>query len=122
MEHDLKRDRELQDSNGKAVLDKNGNPIILPEREISLDKLIAEDWDFPDGEPLLENTFIRELEFKELHRCINLLNGDERDLIQALFFDELTIREYAEYTGKTKSSVDRKKKKILDKLKIFLNN
>ena len=43
MDLDLKRDRVLQDADGKAVLDKTGLPIILPEREISLDKLMAED-------------------------------------------------------------------------------
>jgi hypothetical protein len=42
----LKRSRVLKDANGKAVRDKNGNATMLPEREISLDKLIDEDWDF----------------------------------------------------------------------------
>ena len=46
MEHSVKDSRYLQDSDGKAVRDEHGSPIMLPEREVSLDKLVGEDWDF----------------------------------------------------------------------------
>jgi hypothetical protein len=122
MEQDLKRNRVLKDSHGGTVLDDDGNPIYLPEREISLEKLIDEDRIFQSTVPSPEDVLI-EVEYSEIEdllRCITLLNEDEQALIQALYFDGKTIREYAEIIDNTKSSVDRFKTKILVKLKTFL--
>ena len=116
MECDLKRDRILQGTNGKAVMDDNGQPIILPEREVSLDRLIAEGRDFPASGPSPEEAAIRQLETCALYRCLDLLAPDERSLINVLFFEGMTIREHAGRTGKTKSGIDRQKTKILGKL------
>ena len=122
MELDLKRDRVQQGADGKAVVDENGNSVTLPEREISLEKLIDEDWDYASSEPTPEDATIEQFEIKALYSGLSLLDDDERTLINALFFDGLTIREYAEFTGKSKSSIDRQKTKILNKLKSFLTN
>ena len=124
MELDLKRDRVLQDANGKAVLDNDGLPVMLPEREVSLDKLIDEDWDFPSPDLTPEEAyfFYEYSEKAELYRCLQMLSDDEQDCMNALFFDGITIREYAESIGKSKSSVDRYKAKIIGKLKILMEN
>jgi len=122
MEYDLKRDRVQKDAKGKTVFDEKGLPVILPEREVSLDKLIDEDWDYPSSELSPEDAVIGQFEIKALYESLDLLDDDERELIDALFFNEMTIREYAGLTGKSKSSVDRQKTKILGKLKIFLTN
>ena len=83
MEHteiSLKSDRFLQDANGKAVRDKYGNAIMLPEREVSLDKLIDEDWHIPTSIPTPEDVLLdtEYSEIEELHRCITLLTEDEQ--------------------------------------------
>jgi len=122
MEYDLKRDRVQKDASGKTVFDENGLPVILPEREISLDKLIDEDWDYPSSEPSPEDAVIGQFEIKALYKSLDLLDDDERELIDALFFEGMTIREYAGLTGQSKSNVGRQKAKILGKLKIFLTN
>ena len=84
-----------------------------------MDKLIDEDWEFPADEPSPEDTLIRNSIYEQLYRYLGYLNGDERELIQALYFEEMSIREYAELIGESKSSVDRQKTKILEKLKNF---
>ena len=119
MEHDLKRDRVLQDADGKAVLDGNGQPVELPEREVSLDKLIDEDWDYPSFEPSPEDVAFAfgDLEHEELRRCIALLTDDEQALIHALFFEDMTEEAYAEAQGITRQGVNKRKLKILKKIK-----
>ena len=121
MEIDLKNDRVLQDTDGKAVLGRDGLPVILPEREVSLDKLIDEDWDFPS--PCLtpeEAYFAYEDSGKaELRRCIGLLHHDEQALIEAIFFTGLTDQEYAESHGVTRQNVNKRKLRILKKVKSF---
>ncbi len=116
MDLDLKRDRVLQDADGKAVLDKTGLPIILPEREISLDKLIAEDWDFPSSAPPPEEVILKQIEILELHQCLDSLDAEERVLIDALFFERLTEREYSQRSGIPQKTINDRKNRILKKL------
>ncbi|MDR0918565.1 MAG: hypothetical protein LBM93_04870 [Oscillospiraceae bacterium] len=52
-----------------------------------------------------------------MYRCISLLKQEEKLLLFALFWDELTESEYAEIIEKHQSTVNRMKKKILDKLR-----
>jgi len=124
IERDLKRDRVLQDSiTGKIIKDANGLPIMLPEREVSLDKLVSDDWDYPSSELLPEEMFIKQQEIDALYNCLDLLSSSERELITALFFDGLTEREYANKLNITQKAVNKRKHKILEKLqKLFLKN
>lgn len=116
IELDLKRDRVLQDANGKASLDGNGLPIILPEREVSLDKLMAEDWDFPSSAPPPEEVILKQIEIMELRQCLDLLDAEERVLIDALFFEGLTEREYSQRSGIPQKTINDRKNRILKKL------
>ena len=119
MELDLKCDRVLRNEKGKAVLDEHGNPVALPEREMSLDKLIGEDWDFPSSEPSAEDAVLGLLETEALYGCLDRLDTDERALIDALFFEGLTEREYADRIGVVQKTVNNRKNRILEKLKSF---
>jgi len=122
MELDLKRDRVKQDANRKTVKDSAGLPIVLPEREMSLDRLIDDLWEFPSNDPSLEEIVCTpaESEEAELHRCITLLSVDEQALIKALFFEGKTERQYAEIIGISKTALHARKKKVLLKIKNFL--
>ena len=117
IENDLKRNRVLQDSNGKAVLGADGLPVILPEREISLDKLVDEYWDFPSTTPTPEVIISEWLEIEMLYSRLDSLNDAERKLINALFFVGLTEREYAKALGISKTALHARKVKALAKLK-----
>ena len=120
MECDLKRNRSAQDEKGRAVVDGNGLSVELPEREVSLEKLISEGWDFPSSEPPPEDAVIKKLEIEALHNCIDTLNADERALIDALFFDGLTERGYSQKTGIAQKTINDRKHKVLKKLKKLL--
>ena len=117
MERDLKRDRFLQDANGKAIKNENGQLVTLPEREVSLDKLLAEDWDYPSAEPSPENQVVGQIEIEMLYHSLDSLDADERALINALFFNGMTEREYAKEIGVTQKAVNKRKHKVLEKLK-----
>ena len=91
MERDLKRNRTLKDASGRRVRDNNGLPIELPEREISLDKLIEDGWFFPSLMPSPEEVFfsMEGSDEAELRRCVTLLSEEEGKLIKSLFFNNL---------------------------------
>ena len=114
MEIDLKCDRLLQD--------ENGDILILPEREISLEKLIDDDWEFPSPVFSPEEAFLNTeySELDELRRSITMLEDDERLLVYALFFEGLTERQYAEKIGISKTALHARKIKVLNKIKILM--
>ena len=117
MEFGTKSDRILQDADGRAVRDEHGNPVVLPEREISLDKLIGEDWDFSSSELSAEDTVLARIETEALYRYLNMLDANERDLIDALFFEGMTEREYSAQSGIPQKTINDRKRRILEKLK-----
>jgi RNA polymerase sigma factor (sigma-70 family) len=120
----LKRDRYLKDRNGNYVRDKNGQTIKLPEREVSLEKLCDENWDYPSSEPSPEQRVIAEVEYEELHRCIRSLPTDEKKIIYGLFFSNdgegMSVREYAKLSGIPFTTIQSRKQKALTNLKKLL--
>jgi len=122
MELDLKCDRVLQDKNGKMVRDEKGCSVILPEREVSLNKLYDEGWDYPSAMPSPEDEVLDCLETKALHNCLDLLTSDEQSLINALFFEGMTEREYSKKSGIAQKTINDRKHRILGKLKNSLKN
>ena len=118
MERDLKCNRVLQDVNGRAVRDRYGLSVELPELEISLDKLIDENWDFPSSILSPEEAFFsKDTDEAKLRRCITLLSNDEQTMIKALFFERLTEKAYGKILGIKQQSVNERKRRIFKKIK-----
>ena len=116
-EFGVKCDRALKDATGKAVKDANGDVITLPEREVSLDRLMDEEWDFPSSEPSPEDVLVASEEIWELRRCIALLTDDEQALINALFYKGMSERSYSSETGIPLMTINSRKHRIFGKLR-----
>lgn len=56
-----------------------------------------------------------------LHRAVDTLPRAERELIKAIYFEGLTEQRYAEASGTSQQGVSYRLRKILSKLKLFLN-
>ena len=77
---------------------------------------------FPDTSvDSMENMMLAKELVSQIHRCIALLPRGERELIQAIYFEGMSDREYAQKIKKSQPVVSRRHKKILSKLKMFLN-
>ena len=68
----------------------------------------------------LENFILKKILIEKLKEVLKLLNREEYDLIYEIYYNNKTIREYAEIKGLDQSTMNFKKKRILKKLKIFL--
>ncbi len=68
----------------------------------------------------LEQEKQRKILKKLLPDALKSLDEDEASLIQALFFDGMSMRQYAQVSGMSDKTVARHKKKILEKIKKFL--
>lgn len=75
--------------------------------------------DMEDSSPE-DKAIARELR-DQLHRCLALLPKAERDLIEAIYFKGMTETEYAAEVKMSISWVSRRLKKILSKLRMFMD-
>ena len=71
--------------------------------------------------PSLEEEIITREICDAIHRAVDALPKGERELIKAIFFQGLTEQQYATSSGLTQQGVSYRLKKILSKLKLFLN-
>lgn len=89
---------------------------------------IKSDTDFRDKEIIKDETIDtedeieRKLELEQLQNALLSLTEDEYQIIKALFFEENTVRNYAQKIGIPFNTIQSRKKKILEKLKKILKN
>jgi len=112
MEYDLKVETPIKDENGDVV-------GLLPSREDSYERLLEMEKQF-SGVCTPEELYEEKEEVEELYRCLDLLDADERALIDARFFDGITEREYGKRIGLSQKGVNKRKDKILAKLRALL--
>lgn len=74
----------------------------------------------PDSNYNLEFEIERKMEIEKLEEALFQLNDEEYNLIKALFFEQKTLREYAEMLGIPFMTIQNRKNKILEKLKKIL--
>lgn len=71
--------------------------------------------------PSMEETAIANELRERVRHAVAALPKAERELIRAIYFDGLTERDYAEITGMSQTGVSYRRRKILSKLKMFLD-
>ena len=62
------------------------------------------------------------MQIEALNKALDKLSPEEREIIQALFFDEIPQRELAKTLDISQGAVFRRKEKTLEKLKVFLED
>ena len=71
--------------------------------------------------PSMEERAVTREICEKLHRAVDALPRAERELIQAIYFDGFTEKEYAVSSGLSQQGVSYRLRKILSKLRIFMN-
>lgn len=71
--------------------------------------------------PSMEEAVMTREIHEKLHRAVEDLPKTERELIHAIYFDGMTTREYAKLSGLSQTGVSYRLRKILSKLKSFMN-
>lgn len=65
----------------------------------------------------VEEQILKKIEYEQLHKFISELSKEEQWLIQELYFEERTEREVAAELGLSQKAVNKRKQKILEKLR-----
>lgn len=70
----------------------------------------------------LEKLVAVKMQIEALNKALDKLSPEEREIVQALFFDEIPQRELAKTLNISQGAVFRRKEKTLEKLKVFLQD
>lgn len=95
---------------------------VRSEKELSVEAFTESGYDIPSKEPLLDEIVADKLLLDQLLSALAELTDDERALIDSIYFQEKTAREYARKIGTNHTNVNRKHKGILEKLRELLKN
>lgn len=74
------------------------------------------------AQPSIDDLLLEQELHNHLHQCLQMLPSTDRELIQAIYFSGETESSYAKMIGLTQPGVSKRHKKILAKLKKFMNN
>lgn len=92
--------------------------------EFSYDSLATDEFDgemiLVDNKSDVHQIVEEKLLVDKLHHALDMLTEEENKIIQALFFEELTERQYATEQGVSQTTIHKKKQRILKKLKNLL--
>ncbi len=99
---------------------------IIPSREDSLDRLLDAAHQFPQDSESVEDTAEKTVMLDKLRLCLELLAPKDRELIDALFFENdgkgVSETTYANRCGVSQQAVNRLLHRVLRKLINFLEN
>lgn len=91
---------------------------FIPSKEDSINRLIDQGDDFKD-EQMIEDILCDKATLLILQEAMAALNEEEQELIQAIYYKSLTVREVAKEENVSHVAVVKRHKKVLDKLKKF---
>ena len=74
------------------------------------------------AQPSIEDQQLVQELHNYLHQCLQMLPEADQALIQAIYFSGETESSYAKLIGLTQPGVSKRHKKILEKLRKFMNN
>ena len=113
---DLKREKIIVNHEKETV-------TFIPSREDSFDRLKDENKiQFMDDSESVENKVLKTLMIEKLFKSLELLDSDERKIIDAIYYEGKTEREISAETGIPQKTINNRKRKILAKLKKFMDN
>ena len=72
--------------------------------------------------PSTEEQVLRRMESEQLHKALSFLSDYERYLIRQIYFEERTERDLAEELGCSQNAVNKRKQRILEKLRGLIEN
>lgn len=70
--------------------------------------------------PSVEDTVLNKMYRERLRYCLSQLTETEQSLVYALFYEEKTEREYADTLGISQNAVNKRRHKVLAKLRCLI--
>ena len=89
-------------------------------RHYSLEGKVYEGMDYAVEDPGLEALFAGPTDEERLHAAIRQLSPDQQEMVQAIYFENVSVNDYAARMGVTQSAISHRLQTVKKKLKKLL--
>lgn len=89
-------------------------------RHYSLESKVYEGMDYAVEDPGFEALFADPTDEERLHAAIRQLSPDQQEMVQAIYFENISVNDYAARLGVTQSAISHRLQTMKEKLKRLL--
>ena len=115
---------EIPDDWGEILIDLDrqeyNNNHKETRRHYSLEGKVYEGIDYAVEDPGLEALFAGPTDEERLHTAIRQLSPDQQEMVRAIFFENVSVNDYAARMGVTQSAISHRLQTVKKKLKKLL--
>ena len=115
---------EVSEEIGAVIIDLDrqeyNNDHKETRRHYSLDGKVYEGMDYAVEDSDLEALFAGPTDEERLHVAIRQLSPDQQEMVRAIFFENVSVNDYAARTGVTQSAISHRLQTVKKKLKKLL--
>lgn len=104
----------------KRINPKTGETMVIPSREDSYERLLDTEKQFVSDAESVEELVMHSIMVERLDHALKKLTKEELAIIYALFYQEISELELAKQLGISRTTLQSRKYKILEKLKKLL--
>lgn len=90
-------------------------------RHYSLEGKVYEGMDYAVEDPGLEALFAGPTDEERLHAAIRQLSPDQKEMVRAIYFENVSVNDYAARMGVTQSAISHRLQTVKKKLKKLLS-
>ena len=115
---------DVPDEIGAVIVDLDrqeyNNDHKETRRHYSLEGKVYEGMDYAVEDPGLEALFAGPTDEERLHVAIRQLSPDQQEMVRAIFFENVSVNDYAARMGVTQSAISHRLQTVKKKLKKLL--
>lgn len=115
---------EVSEEIGAVIVDLDrleyNNDHKETRRHYSLEGKVYEGMDYAVEDPGLEALFAGPTDEERLHAAIRQLSPDQKEMVRAIYFENVSVNDYAARTGVTQSAISHRLQTVKKKLKKLL--
>lgn len=115
---------EVSEEIGAVIVDLDrleyNNDHKETRRHYSLEGKVYEGMDYAVEDPGLEALFAGPTDEERLHAAIRQLSPDQKEMVRAIYFENMSINDYAARMGVTQSAISHRLQTVKKKLKKLL--
>lgn len=115
---------EVSEEIGAVIVDLDrleyNNDHKETRRHYSLEGKVYEGMDYAVEDPGLEALFAGPTDEERLHAAIRQLSPDQKEMVRAIYFENMSVNAYAARMGVTQSAISHRLQTVKKKLKKLL--
>ena len=106
----------------RTLVEKDSRNFVLKYEDFADGGVTGEEQIYDFLQPSVEELALTNIIYRKLHKAIEMLQQDERELITAIYFQGYSVHQLAKKTGAPYMTISCRKARILCKLKKILEN